>query len=40
MAQYSFYVGKNAIYQPQKTVFNVGKMLAFLKVEVSESLYL
>jgi len=36
----SFNVGKNAIYQPQKTAFNVGKMLVFLKVEVTESLYL
>ena len=33
-------VGKYAIYQASKSVFNVGKMLVFLKVEVSESLYL
>ena len=33
-------VGKYVIYQASKTVFNVGKMLVFLKVEVSESLYL
>ena len=33
-------VGKYAIYQASKSVFNVGKMLVFLKVEVSEILYL